>query len=516
MADEPAPKRKKKGDGLGKRTTHAMTWTAAGAIVSNALRLVMLAVLGRLLAPEDFGVVAAAMTVILFVGLLRDFGLGLALVQRPELEREHVEVAFTITALQGVILTGLVALAAGPIADFFEMPHATSLVRALSLLFLLRSLSIVPNFMLQREMQFRALTIIDVVGYIAGSITSVTLAYLGNGPWALVWGYCVETLVNTAQLFAAYRTPIGLKFHRRHFRELLGFGIGKTVSQVGNYFATQGDYMVIGRMLPKTDLGLYQRAYELVRFPATVFTTVAGKVLFSAFSKVQDDPERMGRVLRRSTFGSAIVLMPASAGLIVLAPEVIHLLLGGKWSGAIWPFRIMAASMMFRTTYKLGAMVGRSAGEVMTIAKWQWFYAAAVVGGAAVSVYWGILGVACTTSLAITLQFCSMYRIGLKMTNLRARDIVAAFVSPVVFSLAVGGVTWVTAEVLRNAGASYLIVAAVATVTGSATFLVLVLGGIRRGHGDWGWLKETLLDVVGKRRKKQRKQKLDAAANESL
>jgi O-antigen/teichoic acid export membrane protein len=486
--------------GVGKQTRRAIKWSIANAIGSNLIRLAVFAILGRLLEPADFGIVAAAMLVILFAGMLRDLGLGQALVQRKELEREHVEVAFTVTVVQGVVLTIAVTLLADPIADFFEMETSAAVVRALSVLFILRSLGIVPNFVLQRAMRFRALSLIDLVAYTVGSATSVTLAYLDHGPWSLVVGYGVETLIFTGAVSYLSSPPWRLRWHPRHLRDLLGFGIAKSIAGFGNYFANQGDYMVIGRVLDKTQLGLYQRAYELVRFPANVFTAVAGSALFSAVSKVQEDPERMGRMLRRMSFASALVLLPASAGLIVLAPEVIRILIGDQWSDAVWPFRIMACTMLFRTTYKLGGVVGRSTGEVFAIARWQWIYAALVIGGAALSVYWGILGVACTTSIAIVANFIGMYRIGLRMTNVRAIDLVMAHAAPLAIAVVVGGVAWLTATLLRE-HAGYVVVAAVSSVTGSLVFVTFVIAGIKRGGGDWPWLAESLAGFIRKRKR---------------
>jgi len=491
-----------KAKGLGRKTRAAISWSAITAIAANAQRLIVLAVLGRLLTPSDFGIVAAAMTVILAVKVLRDFGLGLALVQRDDLQPEHVDVAFTVSVIQGVVLTALIAAVAGPIAGFFDMTGSVNVIRALSLMFLIRSFGLVPSFMLQRELRFRELSIIDFASYFCGSVASIVLAFLGFGLWSLIIGYGVESLLGTLALVAASPPPWRLRWHRQPFLELIGFGAGKSLASVANYFAQQGDYMVVGHVLDKTQLGLYQRAYELVTFPSNVFTSVAGSVLFSAFAKVQNDPERMGRVFRRSMFASAIVLLPASAGLFVLAPEVVRILMGAQWDGAVLPLRIMTTMMLFRTSYKLGALVGRSAGEVFHIAGWQVIYALLVIGGAAISVRWGILGVSCTTSFAILVNFWALTRIGLRMTNLRARDLLAAHGSSIVFAAVVGATAWGTAAGLRALDASYIWVAVVSTVTGTLVFLALLLWGLSRPSGDWPWLKETLGELVRRRKRK--------------
>lgn len=497
MADEPAPAPR---DDLGRRTRQGLSWTAAGALATNVIRIASFAILGRLLAPGDFGVIAAAMVVIQLGTLIKDLGVGLALVQRRDLDREHVEVAFTFSLLLGAAISATIVLAAGPLAALFNIERSIDILRALGLLFVLRSFASVSTFLCQREMNFRALALIDATGYLAGGILSIVLAATGAGAWSLAWGYFLETAIGVALLIRVAPPPRRLRWHPRALRELLGFGTGKSLGSIANFFAMQGDYIVVGHMLGKTPLGFYQRAYELVRFPASVFSNVAGNVLFSAFAKVQDDLPRVGRAFRRATFASAVVLLPVSIVLIVLAPEIVRLVMGTQWGDMVLPFRIMAATMLFRTTYKLGAIVGRSAGQIYKIAACQALYATMVVGGAAISIRWGIVGVACTTTVAIVVNYVALTLLGLRMTDLRPRDIVVAHGPALAMTIAVGGITWVVATALRGAGMPYLVVAGVGGATALACYAGLVVLELRRGHGEWPWLKQTVAQVIGRRR----------------
>lgn len=488
------------GQGLARRTRQGISWTAAGALATNLVRLVVYASLGRLLSRTEFGTVAAAMTVIQLGNTLKDLGVGIALVQRKDLEPEHVEAAFTFSVLLSVVLGGATFAGAGLLARFYGIEGSVAIIHLLSVLFVLRGVAVVPSFLCRREMRFRALAIVDLVGYLAGSALSVGLAVSGAGAWSLAWGYVFETAINVALLVRLAPPPRRLRMHKRHLKDLLGFGMGQSAANLANYFANNGDYMVVGHFLGPAKLGLYQRAYELMRFPSTVFTSVAGSVLFSAFAKVQTDPERLGRAFRRTLFASALVLLPASAGLIVLAPEVVRILLGTNWSGVEWPFRIMAASMLFRTSYKLGNLVGKSSGEVLGLALWQVVYAACVIGGALVAMRWDILGVACTTAVSVFLQFLAMAQLGMRATKLGTRQIAAAHLEPLIYAVIVGGVAWATAYGLRAAGAAFPIVAAVTTIAGTLVFGVLAATGMRRGRGDWPWLRDTLQGFL-KRRK---------------
>ncbi len=487
--------------GLRKRAVRGVAWTLFGQIASNTVKVASLAILGRLLLPEQFGEVAAAMTIIALATILKDLGVGLALVQRPELDREHVEVAFAFSVAVGGVLALALYAGAPLIAEFYGLRGAAvPLVRLLAFLFLLRGIASVPSFLCQRDMRFRALATIDVIGYVVGTAVAISFAAAGHGSWSLAYGYIVNAGIGTVLLLAIRRPPFRLRWHWARLRELLGFGTGMTISRIANYFAAQGDYMVVGRVLGATQLGLYNRAYELVRFPANAFSNVAGGVLFSAFSRLQDDPVRLGRALRRGLFTNAVFLIPASAALIVLAPEIIQVLLGHGWAGAILPFRVMAVCMLFGTSYKLGGLIARGSGDAYRIAVWQVVYAAAVIGGALLGARWGIPGVAATTAAAIFIHFINMMRIGKRRTTLTWREIAAAHIPGLACGALCLALTWPVAALLRHAGLSPFVIVPVAGLAGVPAAVAFAALSLRKGVSDWEWLRDSARQLVRRKR----------------
>ena len=249
----------KQGKGLARRTRQGISWTAAGALGGNLVRLAVYAALGRILSRTEFGIVAAAMTVIQLGNTLKDLGVGIALVQRKELEPEHVEAAFTFSVVLGVVLGGAMFAGADLFARFYGIEPSVAIIRLLSSLFILRGVSLVPGFMCRRNMRFRALAIVDLVSYVFGSAVAVGLALGGAGAWSLAWGYVVETTLTVGMLVYLAPPPWRLGLHKRHLRDLLGFGMGQSAANLANYFANNGDYMVVGHFLGAAQLGLYQR-----------------------------------------------------------------------------------------------------------------------------------------------------------------------------------------------------------------------------------------------------------------
>lgn len=480
---------------IGHKTRRGLSWNLAGAIVVNGMRLVVLVVLGRILTKHDFGVVSAAVSVNAIVQSIRDIGIGPALIQRKELAPGHVSTAFAVTTYIGIVLSATLALAAPLIGRLFHIEESVDVVRALALLFLLRNLSATSRMVLRREMNFRALTIVDTLSFTIGSLVAIGVALLGGGPWALVAGYLVEELIVTAMLFAYSPQRLTLRIDRARLRDLLGYGAGQTVTQVANTGAMYGDNVVVGEALGATALGAYSRAYDLIRFPAVVFDAIVANVLFPAFSHLQDEHASLAANLRRGTFVNALVLAPAGAALIALAPEAIRILIGPNWTEAVVPFQILAITMVLRTNQKLAVLVVQAAGRVNAVAVAALVYMLCVVVGAAITVRWGIVGVSVSTSFAILVVSVESCYLAIRAARMRLRDLLGAYVGGLVLAALVAVVAWPLAHALRSADLAAPITFAIVAVASIAVCAIAVAIGVRCRGGDFAWLGEELARI---------------------
>ena len=466
-----------------------------GAVVTNGLRLVVIAVLGRTLTSGDFGIVAAAVSVNLVLYNIRDIGVGTALVQRKELDPGHVTTAFALSTYLGLGVAAALFVTAPWLADLFNMSESAGVLRVLGLLFALKGVSTTSRMMTQRAMEFRSIALIETFAFAMGSIASMACAIGGMGPWALVVGYVVEELLLTVLYMTSHPTPISLRIDGARLRELLGFGTRQTWGQIIGILGNNGDNFVVAHSLGTDELGYYARAYNLITIPAAVFSNVVGSVLLPAFSKFQDDKARLADNYRRITFLNALVLLPASAAFIVLGPETIRILMGKGWDHAVLPFRILTVSMLMRTSQRLGTIVATAAGAVGAIAIAYTIYFLAIVGGAAIAVRWGIAGVA--TSTAIGLVICNLGTSipALKVSGLRTRDMLAAHVPGLVVAALVAIATWPVTHALRAAHLPSPVVFAVSALVAIGVSLAAVAAWLRRGSGDFPWLGEELARV---------------------
>lgn len=394
------------------RTIGGLAWSTAGYAAQGISQLVLLAVLGRLLTPADFGVVTATL-VIVNLGRVATHGMiSAAVVQRPVLTDGHVRAAFALSLASGAGAAALMIPVAPVAASFFDMPQLVSLIRALSALFLVHAVATVAEGLLLREMEFRAVAVAEGAGHVVGLAgAGVVAGLLGAGVWSLVVGYLGLAVVQSAALLRARRHPVGTAFSRQELGELVWYGGGLLGGRTFNYLAVQGDNLVVARTLSASALGAYGRAYQLIAMPAMLIGQALDRVLLPMFSRVQTERERLSSDYGRAVALVLVVTGPATVVMVVCAEDIIDVMLGDGWDAAVTPFRVLSTGLAARTAYKVSDTLARATGAVYGRAARQAAYAAMVLAGAAVGQVWGLAGVAVGVTAAIVGNHLLMFQL---------------------------------------------------------------------------------------------------------
>lgn len=400
--------------GMTGRTLGHFLWMFAGGGTEAVLKIVVLLILARLLMPEDFGLVGAALTVVSLAEVMGRIGVAPSIVQVKTLTRDHVATGVVATLVTGVLMAAIVYAIADPVARVYRMPELTPFIEVLALLFIIKGAGLVSEALMQRAMRFREIAVIRVATYVFGSAAvSITLAVLGFGPWALVLGLMAQQALNTVVYLFLARGGLAFGFRWSSFTTMFRFGFGVTLTQIGNYLSQNADFFVVGRWLGAEALGFYTRAYALLKQPAQLVGRMGDQVLFPALATIQDDRGRLQRALNRALSLVAMTQIPLTALLVVMGPEIIVSLLGPQWAPAVLPFQILIGVLFFRTAYQFVGAILRASGRVYVAALWQWSYAGAVVAGAFLGQPFGLWGVSVGVSCAVV--FCHLF--GLWLVN---------------------------------------------------------------------------------------------------
>jgi PST family polysaccharide transporter len=273
-------------------------------------------------------------------------------------------------------------------------------------------------------------------------------------------------------------------------KELLITGAGFMMGQVGNFLARQIDYVIVGRVLGAAPLGYYNRAYQFLMLPAQLFGTAVTKVLFPSIASIQDQPQRVARAFLRAMGVIAMLTLPATGYLVVLAPELVLMLLGREWVQMIVPVQILLCSLLFRTSYKISDAVCLAMGSMYQRAWRQWIYAGAVALGAAVGTQWGLAGVAVGVGLAVVLNYLAMLNLALTVTDVTAKEVWAVHLRHFGIAIPFSAAVWGAATIARGLDFGRTAVLSVGSLT-AATALALLWFGFRGVFGDDGrWVHQ--------------------------
>ena len=474
---------------LTRRALDGMFWTFSGTGVQLVVQLLSIMALGRLLTPAEFGLMGAAMVVVAFSQIISQVGVGPAMIQRRTLDPLHVRVAVTLSGTLGVLLGAIVWVGAPEIAAFYRIAELEPVLRGVAFLFPLDGLNTVAKSLLTRELRFRLFVALDVSSYIVGyACVGVLLAWYGYGVWSLVIASLSQVTLRTVLMYFATRHPVRPSFDLRASRDLLSFGFGHSIAQIGMVLSQQGDNLVVGRWLGPAALGVYGRAYSLMVMPASAFGRVVNRVLFPVMAQVQDERERLAGAYERALAIVALVSLPISSFLLIVAPEFIPVILGPAWGAVVIPFQLFTFSLLFQMSSKIGDAVTKAAGAVYSRAVRQGAYAALVVAGAYVGQHWGVGGVAVAVSVAMAINFVSMAELSRTVTGLPWSRFVRAHVPGILLAASIGSAVALVAIAGRATHLGSIRILLGAGLAAVAVTYVAIR--LRRGlflgpHGTW-------------------------------
>lgn len=456
------------------RAINGLMLQQLGVVVQVVLQLVTLGILARTLSPQDFGVFSVATVFSNFAGLISQMGVGPALVQREELQDAHVATGFTLSVVLGLVFAVLIYLSSPLVAEYYREPMLHAILKFVALTFVISSAATVPISLMQRRLEFGRFVTVNLASYVVGyCLVSVAMALLGYGIWALVGGTLAQATLKLALGFALGPNKPKLGFSLLVARDLLSFGGGFTLSRIFNYFATQGDYLVLGRIAGANVLGIYSRAYQLMSVPSSHLGSVLERVMFPVLARTQRDKLSLARYFLVASRGLALVTMTASALLLVTAPEVVTVVLGAQWDEVVGPFRVMAFALFARTGYKLSDSLAKATGKVYSRAVRELVYALMVMVGTWVGYSGGIVGASVAVSLAIVFNWLIGLALSRRILELSWRDLVRAHAKPAFFGLLTALVAWIIRRVAL--GAFSFGPVAILAVTVSATGILLVV-----------------------------------------
>ena len=450
-------------------------WSAVASYGCQAVRFVTSIVLARLLAPEYFGLLAMAQVFVGFAGTFSTMGFSQSIVQRKRITEELLSSLFFVTLAVGCLIAVILACASPVFAWIYRNPEVTPIIATLSLTFILRAPCLVPAALLTRRLAFNRLAVIDISLAALTATAAITLAWFGWGVWALVWPTVASPLIRIPMLYVASGWRPRPLFRWSEVRSVIGFGANLTGFNIFNYFARNADYFIIGVFLGPIPLGYYSLAYGIMLRPRDAVTNVLGRVLFPAFSRMQDDDARLKAAYLRACGAIAFVTFPMMLGLLVVARPFVEVVLGEKWLSVVPLIYVFAPLGMLQS-------IGSTVGQLFLAkgrADWQFRIGIVrgilIVASFLIGLPWGILGIATSYTLMIVVTWIPALWIAFKLVDgLTVLDFFRSLIPYAAIAGSMALTVFLCKIILEGAGAGSVYVLGVCVTTGVATYMGIV------------------------------------------
>jgi O-antigen/teichoic acid export membrane protein len=389
--------------GLRSAIRGGLAWNATSQIVLQVTRIAVAVLLARLLAPHDYGIAAMVLVFASLVLVFADMALGAALIQRPTLTEADRSTAFWMTITAGAVFTVAGIALSWPLAAFYQEPEVRDLCIVLSFSFLITAVGATQRALLVRDMQFRSLEIRLMSSTLVGAAAAAVLALLGAGPWAIIGQQLAQAVVSTVLLWVASSWRPRLLFSRASLRNLGGFSSWLVGHRLLYYLHRNADNILIGRFLGAASLGAYSLAYNVMLVPFSRIAAPVQKVLAPAFARLQNEPQQIAAAWISATRILGAIAIPALAGLVVVAPDFVHVVLGERWSQATPLIQILAWVGILQALQTLNTDILQARDRTSTVFRFTVLFTGAHIVAFVIGLQWGVVGVAVAYAISSTL-----------------------------------------------------------------------------------------------------------------
>ena len=334
---------------LKEETISGVKWNSLSSFITAGLQLLTLLVLARLLPPAVFGLIGMAAFVVGFAQIFSDMGVSNAIIYRQDVVQDDLSSLFWLNVLAGVSLF-VVLFAMNPLLTaFYREPGLARPLYLSCLVFLISPFGQLSQALLQKDLCFRSLAIIQLLGALLNSSLSIVFALCGMGVYSIICGQLASTLLQVTLFFyyaGTYWRPRWY-FSVRRVKSYVSFGLYQMGEKTMNYFNSNLDFLLIGSLLGATQLGYYTLAYNLVLKPSQLINPILTKIAFPVFSRIQNDTAKLKRGYLRVLNYVSAVNCPIIVGMVATAPIAIHYL-GPQWMPSLVLIQILSLVGLLR------------------------------------------------------------------------------------------------------------------------------------------------------------------------
>lgn len=342
-------------------------WAAVQRFGTMIISFIANIVLARLLTPDDFGTVGMLLFFLAIANVFVDSGFGSALIQKKDANDKDCSTVFVINIIMSTALYAVLFFCAPFIARFYDVPLLKPILRVQGLVLFINAFTIVQSTLLRKKLDFKKLSISNIIGNVVGTIVAIVMAALGCGVWSLVARGLTVSFVVSALLWGMSDWKASILFDKASFKGLFNFGGFILLSSIITTISNNVQTLIIGKLFSPSSLGNYTQARTLRNICTESVSSVIGQVLYPDFSNHQDNNEHIIEKLNNAVYIISYVVAALMALCFVLAKPLIMFLYGSQWVTCIQHFRILCLGGVFLAVQDVNYYVTAAKGQSKTL-----------------------------------------------------------------------------------------------------------------------------------------------------
>ena len=325
-----------------KDTIKGIAWVGIFRVSSRIVAFARIAIIARVLLPAQFGIFGVAGLVLTLLETLTITGINVFLVQEKENIDLYIDTAWVISIIRGTLIAILILLITPLIINFFHIPEARNVLLLMSIVPFLRGFINPSIVKFQRELQFKKEFWFKFPIYLIESAVLIVLAIVTRSAVSFVWGMIAGVFFEIVLSFLFTAPRPKLSFDKIKMKKIINRGKWVTAFGVFDYLFQNTDDLVVGKILSKSSLGIYQVAYKISSLPITEIAHVFSRVTFPVYRKISEDKDRLKRALLKTTLGVSALVIPFGTIIFIFAEQIVYILLGPNWTTAVPVLRILS------------------------------------------------------------------------------------------------------------------------------------------------------------------------------
>lgn len=379
-----------------------MLWTFIQRFLSIFVQFVSGIILARILTPNDYGCIGMLNVFTLLASTIIDGGFSSALIQK----KRPTDVDYSTILIWNVgfsIVVYIILFMAAPyIAQFYKIELLCPVLRVQGIIVIIGALQTVPVNILNKQMQFKKISIVTLITTIISLIVTIVMAYNGFGVWSLVAQSILSMAIPTIVYWVSSEWKPVLVFSTKSFKELFSFGVYMFLTSFMTKLVKNVQSLLIGRLYNASTLGYFSKAASTERLASTTISQVIGQVTYPLYSEMQDDKMRLGCTIQRGTIAIAYVTFPLMSLLILIAKPLFLILYTEKWMESVTYFQVLCLSGMAQCLHSVNGQAIAAIGKSKAMFIWsvikQSIGLILLVFGL---VFWGMTGLLVATVISI-------------------------------------------------------------------------------------------------------------------